>query len=181
MTVILRRTLFIMLLGLLFLLAQSCFRYFSVPMGFAAPNLMLILVVYIGFHEVSALGAVLAFLLGLQFDLASENLIGPWAGTFVFIFGILASMSQRIFVESAMSAFLSMICASIVSNLLYLVMTYHSEFNRSRGVWDLLMEALITGLAAPLVFKLLKILPLFRSTRSSSGRYSRRKSAIYSR
>ena len=58
--------------------------------------------VYLAFYEVSTFGAALAFLLGLQLDVSSAKLLGPWAGSFVLVYGFLGPLSQRIFIDTRM-------------------------------------------------------------------------------
>lgn len=147
----LRRFFLFLFLGFIAILVQGTFLRSLFP-GYLVPNLLIVLLVYLGFYESNALGAVLAFLLGLQLDLCSELLLGPWAGSFVVVFCVLTLLSQRIFVESILVVFLACGLASLFCSLLYLSLIYEFKPVGSQ-VWSLLLtEAVLTGAVGPLVF-----------------------------
>ena len=120
------------------------------------PNIPLILVVFLSFFEVSPFGAVLAFAIGFEFDMFSGIRIGPWAGTFVLLFGVIACFAQRIFVESGPAVAVAAFVSSLLGSLVYLLFTYEIRPFTGGLVWQILVEAIFTGIIAPFVFKLLK-------------------------
>lgn len=154
-----RRALFILIVGLLSIVLQGTFLKLVQP-SMLVPNLPLIVVVYLGFNEANRFGALMAFLVGLELDLYSGILLGPWAGTFVVVFTALSIISQRLFVDSLTVVFLATFLSSLVSCLLFVLLS--SQFNPTLagGVSISFLEALISGVCAPLVFLLLQqVLP----------------------
>ena len=130
------------------------------PLG-AGPDIVLILVVFISFFQATLRGALLAFLLGLLVDLSSATILGPRAGAYIFIFGFLSSISQRLFIESNLAVLGSAFCASLVAQFVYVVIFF--EFHPSHTftlwpyfIWSTLLEAVSTAIIAPGVFWLLK-------------------------
>lgn len=146
-------------LGLISILVQGTVFKSVIP-GFFAPNLLLVLLVYIAFYEVSAFGAVLAFLLGLEFDVHLGMLLGPWAGSFVLVFGILALLSQRIFVQSSLVVFIAVLVSCLGSNIFYLGLRYPFIPVGWEAVSTVVYEGLLTAVLSPFLFPLLrKIIP----------------------
>lgn len=164
-----RRPLLVLLFGLIFVLLQGMFRHL-VGEGVPVPNLVLLLVVFLALHEGSLAGAVLAFLLGLELDLASGVLVGPWAGACVASFGVLASVSQRIFIDSRFVAVLAAFACSIISSVLYLFVVF--EFKPA--VFTLapfsLLEAMLNAALAPLCFGLFRVVLVRRERIGAAGR-----------
>lgn len=160
-----KRFIVFFILGLLFVFLQSAFLASFLPQ-FLIPNLILTLVVFLSFYETSVFGVVLAFLLGLQLDLYSASILGPWAGASVAVYGIFASLSQRIFIESVFSVFATVFAAVLINNFVYLIIV--AEFKNTQTLlWAILkgspLQALISSLCALLVFRLLKRLTQERS------------------
>lgn len=120
------------------------------------PNFLLGMVVFLGFFEATVRGASLAFLLGLQLDFASGVLVGPWAGAFIVSFGILASLSQRIFVESPLASVVAVFASSLVSNIVYFVLVYEFHPSVTEVAPFSLVEACLNAVCAPLVFAVLR-------------------------
>lgn len=150
----------IMLLGLVAVFLQSTLFKQIFPMG-AGPDLVLVLVVFISFFQASMRGAVLAFCLGLLVDLGSVTILGPRAAAYVFVFGFLSSLSQRLFIESSFAVIGSTFCASLVAQFVHAVIFF--EFHPGNGgalfpffSWSTLLEAFFTAAIAPAVFWFLK-------------------------
>lgn len=143
----------------------------SVLPAYLIPNFLLIAVVFLGFHEVSVFGVVLAFVCGLMFDLFSGVLIGPWSGSFVFVYALLALFAQRLFTRSRFTVMLSVFLANVIATALYFALLYQFQSIEGRLFSISLVESLSSSLAAPLVFSLLGRLtacnPQKRSSRSS--------------
>lgn len=149
-----RRRLLILVLGVLALLISgTAFR--SMAPQLVAPNLMALLLVWVAFHDVSSSGALLAFLLGLELDFSSGMLLGPWAGAYVIIFGLLVLGSRRIFIESGLVVCLAVFSAVLLSTLLYhvtLVLVYGTARFELGVVSTALIEAGLSAALAPLLF-----------------------------
>ncbi|MBN8548419.1 MAG: rod shape-determining protein MreD [Deltaproteobacteria bacterium] len=140
----LRRVLLTLVFGLLSILIQGTVIRGLFPAA-VVPSLLLILVVFLAFYETSVLGAVLAFLLGIEYDMCSALVVGPWSGTFVLVFGVVALLSQRIFVESPAAVMVTVFLSTLLSNVVYLLVVSQV---RPSGVffgWSVLLEALLTA------------------------------------
>lgn len=132
------------------------------------PNFLLIAVVFLGFYEVSVLGVVLAFLCGLIFDLFSGTLIGPWSGSFVFVYALLALFAQRLFTRSRSTVMLSVFLANVIATALYFALLYQFQSIEGRLFSISLIESLSSALFAPLVFALLNRIAVGVSPKRSS-------------
>lgn len=120
------------------------------------PNLLIVLVVLLAFHEVSVFGVILAFLLGLELDIYTGLLLGPWAGSFVAAYLVFSTFSQRLFLESAFAAGFIVALASVLSNLVYLILVFEFSPVRAAAFWEVLTEALVSGICAPPVVYVLR-------------------------
>ena len=165
-----RRAFWILLLGALALVVQGTILKSIFP-ELVTPVFVISLVVFLGFYEASALGAVLAFVLGLQLDMFTGILLGPWAAAFVVTFFVLASLSQRLFVDSALAAFVVVCAACMLSSTIYILLFFKLEAISWLVVWRLLIEAFVSALFAPFLLRLVRRL-LLKRERSSSNRFS---------
>ena len=138
--------------------------------AYLIPNFLLVLVVFLGFYEVSTLGVFLAFLAGLLFDLFSGSLIGPWAGSFVFVYALLAIFAQRLFIHSVSTVIISVFFANVIATGLYLALLYQFQPIRGGLLSVSLIESLVSALVAPPLFALYRALLLGRVERSSVRR-----------
>lgn len=132
------------------------------------PNFLLIAVVFLGFHEVSVLGVILAFLCGLIFDLFSGTLIGPWSGSFVFVYALLALFAQRLFTRSLSTVVPSVFLANVIATALYFALLYQFQSIEGRLFSISLIESLSSALVAPLAFTLLNRLAVGAGLKRSS-------------
>lgn len=134
--------------GLVALATQATVRHFGVPEPFI-PQLMAIIVVSLAFSEANVFGCCMSFMLGLCADLASATLIGPWAGSFVVVFGALAMLSQRLFIESTAASIVISFISVIGIDLLYSAMGAEYPI----FTWELpqrfLGQAVVTAVVAP--------------------------------
>lgn len=148
----------ILLLGVLALLIPSTVFRTTLPQA-VAPNLLVILLVWVAFQRATAAGALLSFLLGLELDFCSGILLGPWAGAYVAVFGLLVLCSRRIFIESALVVFLAVFAAALVSAALYqimLVLVYGSaRLELAAALRTGVLEAAMSAAPAPLLFRLI--------------------------
>jgi cell shape-determining protein MreD len=138
------------------------------------PNLMIILIVFIAFffRGISALLSV--FFLGLQFDLFTGTLLGPWAGAFSAVFLIIHILTPRLYVDSKMVVAITSAVASAASSIVYLMISRCAPTVKIPNVdWSTLaytfsIEAIISGMCAPLMFSLILIFLGGRKQRSKS-------------
>ena len=154
-SVALRRLALIILYSLAAVFIQGSLLHYLFP-DLVIPNFLLILVVFLGFYDVTPFGACMAFLVGLISDLCSGILVGPSAGAFALVFAALSALSSTIFVESSIATMVAVFGSSIFGSICYLFMVY--QFSPAVG-WSLahvLLEALITCFFAPPIFRLLR-------------------------
>lgn len=159
---------FVLGLGLVAAFIQGTVLRSLMPESMIAPNLLVVVVAFLALYEADAWAAVIVFLLGLELDFSSGGLIGPWAGAFVVVFGLLASLSQRIFVESAITAFVAALLACLGSTLMYIALSYQFQTSEAvpvafsgRGF----IEALLTAFCAPILFAILRRIHLVSPAR----------------
>lgn len=154
-TTLLKKIFVPILLTLLAVTVQGSLLRFVLP-NFPIPNLVVILVVFFGFYEVTAFGALLVFLIGIEMDLCSGVLLGPSAGAYSITFGILAALSTRLFVESGFAVVLAVFGSSLISSTVYLLLVYQFAPTAGRSFTIIFIEAVSTAVLAPLIFPLLK-------------------------
>jgi rod shape-determining protein MreD len=144
------RALVFCLLGLLGVLLQGVLLRFGVPDALL-PQLVLMIVIYLGFNEISVLGTFVAFVLGLFLDFSSALLVGPWAGAFVTVYGVMAALSSRLFIESpVVAAFISFL-ASVVASVIYILLGYEYRTLAWEDLSRIVGQALCTAVLAPVV------------------------------
>lgn len=150
-----KRCIFVLLLGLVAVFIQSTILKAVLP-SIIIPNFLIILLVFLAFYETSPAGVCTAFLLGLEFDLHGGILLGPWAGSFVAVYCALASLSQRIFVDSALAAFTVVLFSSFLSSFIFVVLVYEFQPVQLSLLYTAFVEALLNGIVAPLLMALLR-------------------------
>lgn len=144
------------------------------PEFVANPNLLLGLVIFLAFHEATPLSALLVFGLGLVMDMAGGIMLGPWAGAFCLVFAAIASVSQRVFIESYASTAFAAFFASLMTSLLVLMLTGVLSTRGWSSVTVLVSEACLTALLAPFIVRLARAwLVKGGSGRSRSARAGR--------
>lgn len=156
------RTIRVVFLGFLFLLVQGTFLHGIAPQ-MVVPNFFIILVVFLSFHEGSTLGALLAFLLGLELDLYGAQVLGPWAGAFCLLFAVLATISQRIFVESGPAVVFGVFVSSVFAHMVQWLLRFQLSAMTLGLFGTVIIEALFTALLAPWGFAVLKRLLIERN------------------
>lgn len=163
----LKKTSIIIAAALFSVFIQSAFFGTFLP-RWMAPNLCLVIVVYLGVYEATPLGAALSFFVGLLFDLSSGQLIGPWSGAFSAVFGILAQGGRRMFIDSSLTIIFIVFIASLGGSIVYLFLL--SQFHlRSSDIFSMVLvgTACMTGILSPALFIILRKLLVKRT----SGRY----------
>lgn len=152
-----KKAVVILLLGLVLLIIQETARYYSRPSLDVVPNLLIILVVLLAFHELTVLGAVLTFFLGVQYDIAAgTGVIGPWAGAFVAVFFLTGVLSQRIFSESGLSVIFATALATGLSAVIYHLINFKVSTHLPSSSKTILLEALLTAIVGPFLLRILK-------------------------
>ncbi len=164
-----KKAIFYLLLGVLASVVQGSLLHMGMPVA-VVPQLIVVLIIALAFTEVSTFGCVMAFSLGLVMDFSSAVLVGPWAGALVLVFGTLAVLSQRLFIESGIAAMVITFLAVVGANILFSL--FGTEYPSM--TWEypkqILGQAMVTALVAPfLLGKLTK-----RGRRHSSVAHGRR-------
>lgn len=98
----------------------------------------------------------MAFVLGLLLDMSSGVLLGPWAGSYVVVYALFAFLSQRLFVESAVVAMSVVAIATVLAEVVFLLLAFEYQSVTREDLLMLGGQAVASALVAPLVFRFLK-------------------------
>jgi|GEM_PF-1440065 len=120
------------------------------------PEIVLIFVMYLSFFQTNAFGAFLAFLCGLLVDMSSGHLLGPWAGAYVLAFGLVAIISDRVFVESRTSLSVIAGVLTLLTHIAYLLISMDPFSHILDASVLLIGKAITTAFVAPLFFPLIR-------------------------
>ncbi|MEI8358036.1 MAG: rod shape-determining protein MreD [Deltaproteobacteria bacterium] len=130
----------------------------DVPFLPVAPDLALILAVYLGLHEHSPMGAVGAFLLGYLIDTYTGPAPGLNCLTTTLVFGVIYLLSRRLWMENPASNVAAVALGELVK--IAIAVLYFALLHRQEVPWwsvgrVLGLEALLALVCAPFVFGLL--------------------------
>jgi rod shape-determining protein MreD len=119
------------------------------------PNMLIILVVYLGLRGDTRLGAPAAFLLGLLQDSVSGVYLGLSGFSYLSVYILLEKISDRLYTDNRYLIILMVFLATFVSGLLNLLLLL--VFSASRGIYAsmlpaLVPQALVNALIASLLF-----------------------------
>jgi rod shape-determining protein MreD len=148
------RSLFVLVIGLALVTAQSLLHRVGVP-EWLLPQGLIACVVYLAFFESSVTGALLAFSCGLLLDLTTATVLGPWAGAYVLAYALLSFMSPRLFVESTLVTMVVTALTSVLTGAIYLFLAFEYQSLSREDVGMLLGQAVASALVAPMVMSLL--------------------------
>lgn len=148
-----KRVIYVLLLTLLGIFLQRSVLAALLPEWLGVPNLVLVITVVFAFYESSHVGAVLAFVCGLLFDMSSGGLLGPWAGSLVLVYFLVAIFAQRLFVDSYLSVAVLFFCAAVVSYLCSMMFSFSELRFESWYLRKLLTEGVMLAIVAPLLFR----------------------------
>jgi rod shape-determining protein MreD len=148
------RSLFVLVIGLALVTAQSLLHRVGVP-EWLLPQGLIACVVYLAFFESSMTGALLAFSCGLLLDLTTATVLGPWAGAYVLAYALLSFMSPRLFVESTLVTMVVTALTSVLTGAIYLFLAFEYQSLSREDVGMLLGQAVASALVAPMVMSLL--------------------------
>lgn len=173
--VAIRRSLLVLAIGLTGMVVESLVAVSLPWASILIPNIALVLVVYLGFHDATILGVVLTFLLGTITDLSSGYVLGRWAAGFLIVFGIISALSQRLFVESGIAVVVISGVGVLLANVVYGALSIDSLPDSGRMIVSILGEVLATALLAPFLFRLFRyaLEPRARFSGSRMGGSSR--------
>ncbi len=125
------------------------------PAGLA-PNLLLVLVVYLGVHHAGAWGAVAAFLLGYFLDTFSGTVLGVHAFAFTVVYVGVHYVARVLWSEGGVPAVLIAFGAACAHTLLVVATTAFVSAGGA-GAWSStlragLVEAVVVAAVTPAVF-----------------------------
>lgn len=132
----------------------------ALPLGQTAPDLLLVLTVYIGLHHHGVGGVVGAFLLGYLEDAVSGGPAGLNAFAMVAVFVLVYLTCRRLWVDNLISKVVVVFMAAVVKMLtVALLVAAFLRFEESlRGVlWTVVVDGALSALSAPPVFALLSL------------------------
>lgn len=157
------------LIVLISLLLQGALVHAVAPAGVGV-NLLVAVVVFLAFHEPTARGAILCFLIGIVFDIQGARVLGPWGTGFVLVFGLLSGMAQRIFVESTFTIIVLVFSGTLISSIVALLLGFDWSRIAVSGIFgSLAVESLLTACVAPFIFSVLRRVYRHRSGSASRG------------
>lgn len=144
-----RRYLTLFIVALLSLFVEGvCVQWLP---AYAVPHLLVCVVVYLAFFDLSIAAAVFAFMLGLLADFSSGLIVGPWAGALVATYGLISLVSQRLFVHSGLVMFAAAAVASLASDIFYWLLVLEIRSANTSVLGVMFGRALLTGLVAPVL------------------------------
>jgi len=133
------------------------------PFGEAAPDILLILCVYLGLHNHSVGGAVGAFLLGYLQDSASGSAMGLNAFAMSLVFLLVHLTCRRLWVDNVISRVVLVFLASLIKTAAIIgLLLMFAGFDGSwrKVAWSLGVQAVSVAAIAPFVLAALSGLPL---------------------
>jgi rod shape-determining protein MreD len=104
------------------------------------PDLLLILVVYLGFQEASLMAGVATYLLGLLQDTFAGTCLGLYGLVFLIIFLAVKGASDRLNAESPVLLFFIVLCGTLLEALILIfTLGFFAEAGRS---WTIIVGGL---------------------------------------
>jgi rod shape-determining protein MreD len=121
------------------------------------PNLLIVIVGYLGLRETGRLGGCLSFLLGLLQDSFSGIYLGLSGFSYICVYLLLRQAAGRLYTSSNHLMILVVFIASVLNGLLQLVLLL--LYPAANGIYatiltDLIPQGLVNALVASLVFRL---------------------------
>lgn len=140
------------------LLINATLVHSSFP-GSVAPDFILILSVAISFFYHTPIGVCGAFLLGIAADFASGLYIGPNAAGCVVAFCLVGMIANRVYADKIVAVFIITSICSVAKSFTYLLLVFF--YVPDRVLPDdllklILLEAIFSGIMAPLVLRAIR-------------------------
>src|SRR5262249_36861487 len=152
---VVRRSLAIALAGIASMLLQTAVFPVLLPSSLA-PNLLLVLVVYLGVHQFGAPGAIGAFLLGYFLDTFSGTLLGLHAFAFAAVYLGVHQVARVLWTEAGLPAVLIVfVAACAYAFLVFAITSLAAAAGRAawaHGLRHAVLDTLVAAAVAPLVF-----------------------------
>ncbi len=150
------RFLFLLILSIIL---QAAFIPAHFPDAFK-PDLMIILIVYMGLAENAKWGGCGSFLLGLVHDSMSGIYFGLSGFSYLLIFILLRAVSHRLYTESRSVMVLAVLLATLINGLVILLLL--TVFSLATGLYSAILsnmapQGLINAVIAYLSFRILPL------------------------
>lgn len=119
------------------------------------PNLMIILVIYLGLKEYVRGGGILVYLLGLIHDTGSGIYLGLHGLTYVLLYSLLRAIADRLYTDSRLLMVIVTFLATLGAGILHLLLLLLFSSANSLYVTllpNLLPQGLVNALTASLIF-----------------------------
>jgi rod shape-determining protein MreD len=131
----------------------------AIPGGAPAPDILLILGVYLGLRRHSVAGAFGAFVLGYVQDSFSGTAVGLNAAAMCFVYITIYLTSRRLWVDNLVSkvvvVFLASLVKTVVVTVLSVVFVAWPPLS-SAMMWTLLLQAMLSAACGPLVLRIVE-------------------------
>ncbi|OGP53362.1 MAG: rod shape-determining protein MreD [Deltaproteobacteria bacterium RBG_13_52_11b] len=156
------------LAGLLLLTFQATLLA-SLPVHRIRPDVVLILILFLGFSYPTVLGGLIAFSLGFLLDLFSGNALGLYTFTRPLIFFVAQLFRSHFYWKGFSFQFLFVFIFAILEGGLILLLVsglnpvpFHNLYTSVLA--DLLFQSIVTGLFTPILFPLFEKGSIFLAT-----------------
>jgi rod shape-determining protein MreD len=150
-----RKVVAIAVAGIVAMLLQTTVFPVLAPVGLA-PNLLLVLVVYLGVHQFGAWGALGAFVLGYFLDTFSGTVLGVQAFAFTAIYLGVHHVARVLWTEGGLPAMVVTFAAACVDVVLVLSLSALAGggggMSWGHAVRYGMLGAIVAGAVTPLVF-----------------------------
>jgi len=147
----------IIILTLIGIVVQASFIHALSPAA-VAPDIFVVLSVYLALQHRTPKGAVCAFFLGVVADFASGQFLGPNAAGCVAAFFVAGTISERVYVERGLAMVLTVALAAIAKSLTFVTMlAFFVGVNilTSEMIKTIALEAVFSAMIAPVVMWML--------------------------
>ena len=146
-----------LLLGIVFLSLQTTILNFS-PFIPVKPDLIIIMVAYLGIFQGSVRGVFLAAILGYLTDTLSGSIIGLFTFLRIITFFLTKLACENLYLKNTFSQIILIIMLSIIDGILLLSTLY--AFGSVENLWGFVarllpFQAVLNGMFGPLIFLIL--------------------------
>jgi rod shape-determining protein MreD len=128
------------------------------PFGTVAPDLLVVLCVYLALHEHTATGTLGAFLLGYFADNFSGNVVGLQAFAMTLVFVLVYSLARQLWMDNVVANVAVVFMASVLKALAVaslLAFYLAKEYPWPHLFATMWIEAAIAAVFAPFIFSML--------------------------
>ena len=153
-----KRVMLPLFVGILFLTLQTTL-FASLPIQRIRPDLVLILILYLGLSYPPISGGILAFLMAFLMDLFSGNSFGLYTLSRTFLFYVAQFLKDRVYMDDFSSQFFFVFIFTLFEGLLILLLLNALNPGPIGPLYSLfftffLPQSFFTGLVTPILFYL---------------------------